>query len=85
MKSILPSLFFYLVAFPIIIIAHGHDPTNLAGPGVDVLAYVLAILISIFLLVKNGVIFSTTSNFLTSSLFIHIIGFISLIILPLIN
>jgi len=73
------SIIFYLITFPLIIIAHRISPTNLAGPGLDFLLYGPAVVISLFLLIKNAFLYFNVDASLKYSCLIHMAGFIGLL------
>jgi len=53
MKKIILIILFYLIVAFYMVKAHGLSPTNLAGPGLDLLVYFLAFTISLVLLLRS--------------------------------
>jgi len=53
MKKILPSVLFYVIACPLIVAIHKLSPTNMAGPGLDLVVYLGSALVTIVLLANS--------------------------------
>ncbi|MBC7422110.1 MAG: hypothetical protein H7334_01510 [Ferruginibacter sp.] len=75
------SLIFYLITFPLIIIAHRISPTSLAGFGLDFWLYGPTVVISLFLLIKNAFLYFNVDASLNYKCLIHMAGFIGLLFL----
>ena len=79
-KKILFTLLYYFIAFGLTVAARNIDPTNLAGPGLDMLVYPIVLICCIFLFVRS---FRGETNakllWITSS--IHLLGLSGLIIM----
>jgi len=70
----------YIIGVASIIIAHKGDPTNIAGPGLDMLVYTIVFIVSaVFVIITLG---RALDKKLTWGIFVcHLIGFASLIAL----
>ena len=53
MNSTVKTILYYLIAFILILIIHSLSPTNLAGPGLDIVVYFCSLIISLGLLGKS--------------------------------
>ncbi len=89
-NSVLLLLIYYLAGFSFLILTHYIDPTNLAGPGLDIIGFLVYLGVNIWLSVKTLIrVFRSTSkkDTLTDiilSLLINLCGIVSLIILCII-
>jgi hypothetical protein len=84
-KQPIIAILFYIIAIPFIIGSHRIDPTNLAGPGLDLLAFFVSLLLSFYCFVKsimNAIKLEKNALVVTS---IHTLGFTGILILLFIN
>jgi len=47
------SLLFYAIAIPLILAIHGLSPTNLAGPGLDIVVYGVSGIVAVIFLARS--------------------------------
>ena len=53
MKKIAPSILFYAIAIPLILTIHSVSPTNLAGPGLDIVVYGISAVATLIFLIRS--------------------------------
>jgi hypothetical protein len=81
MKTILIAVLFYFIACPFILAIHGLSPTNMAGPGLDMIVYFLSALFTIALLANSLFKISASNKLSYLNLAINVIGSIIIIVL----
>ena len=74
-KYVLPILF-YLLSFPLIYISHKVYPTNMAGPGLEIIVFGISILVSLFFIIKNTFLYFNVDKSLRNICLVHIVGLI---------
>jgi len=74
MKKILKTAAFYIIACPLILTIHGLSPTNLAGPGLDIVVYFLSALITVALLAISLTKIKPANKLSYLNLLINVIG-----------
>jgi hypothetical protein len=80
-KRVNPVLFtiiYYLASIILILVGHAIEPTNLAGPGLDLIIFFVVIMCSIILLVRDCFKIKKDKAFLISAIihFVFVAGVI---------
>ena len=65
---------FYLLGYLFLYIAHKVDPTNLAGPGLDMLIFIIFSILIAVLLIKTLIKNAITKSLKFKIVIVHIIG-----------
>ena len=73
MKKILIAVAFYIIACPLILTIHGLSPTNMAGPGLDIVVYFLSALITVIFLALSLIKIKPANNLSYLNLAINVI------------
>jgi hypothetical protein len=76
MKKYLLPVSFYLPFYALIFISHKDYPTNMAGPGLDILVFGVYVVVSIFFIVKNTFLYFNVDKSFKNSCLIHMLGLI---------
>lgn len=74
MKKYLLPLSFYLPFYPLSFISHKYYPTNMAGPGLDILVVGVCVVVPIFFVVKNTFLYFNVDRSLRNICGVHILG-----------
>ena len=81
MNKILGTAFYYLIALTLILIIGRLSPTNLAGPGFDLVVYIVAPIISLSLLAKSTIKRKSDGKIKYQLIAVNLIGSIAVILL----
>jgi hypothetical protein len=74
MKKIILAVLFYALACPLILNIHRLSPTNMAGPGWDIVIYFLSAVIAIALLAISLIKIKSDNKLSYLNLFLNIVG-----------
>jgi len=74
MKRILMAAAFYIIACPFILTIHGLSPTNMAGPGPDIVVYFLCAVITVIFLAISLIKIKPANKLSYLNLVINVIG-----------
>ena len=80
MKKYLFPVSFYLLSYPLIFISHKFYPTNMAGPGLEIIVFGLSILVSLSYIIKNTFLYFNVDKSLRNICLVHILGLIGLFV-----
>lgn len=80
MKKIFIAILYYLLACPLILIIHKWSPTDMAGPGLDLVIYFFAIVISIVLMIRSLIKLRTDDKSTIFYLLVNAIGTLGVIL-----
>ncbi|HZE84202.1 MAG TPA: hypothetical protein VE035_07820 [Puia sp.] len=81
MKKLAGTITYYLITFLLILIIHKLSPTNLAGPGLDLVVYFFALILSVALLGRSITKVKSTDRSSYWLLYINIAGTIVVTVL----
>jgi hypothetical protein len=81
MNKTLGTAFYYLIALTLILIIGRISPTNLAGPGFDLVVYIVVPIISLGLLAKSMIRGNPNSKIKYQLLAVNLIGSIAVILI----
>jgi hypothetical protein len=74
MKRLILAVLFYVIACPLILNIHRLSPTNMAGPGWDIVIYFLSAVITIALLTISLIKIKSDNKLSYLNLFLNIVG-----------
>jgi hypothetical protein len=74
MKKLILAVLFYVIACPLILNIHRLSPTNMAGPGWDIVNYFLSAVITIALLTISLIKIKSDNKLSYLNLFLNIVG-----------
>jgi hypothetical protein len=74
MKKIMLAVGFYIIVCPFILTIHGLSPTNMAGPGLDIVVYFLSALITVIFLAISLIKITPANKLSYLNVVINVIG-----------
>jgi hypothetical protein len=74
MKRLILAVLFYVIACPLILNIHRLSPTNMAGPGWDIVIYFLSAVITIVFLSISLIKIRSDKKLSFLNLFLNVIG-----------
>ena len=83
MRKILLVILYYVIACILIVVIHPLSPTNMAGPGLDIVVYFLTLVVGLALVTRSVIKWNFNDKIRVILFLINLIG-ISLIIALLI-
>ena len=81
MKKSYSIILYYLIVCASILAIHELSSTNLAGPGLDIVVYIAALIISIALLAKSMMKVQSADKSSYIPFFVNVIGIITVILI----
>jgi len=80
MNKIVVTFLYYFIAFVLVFLAHKIDPTNLAGPGLDLLVYPVVFIGCVVLLGRSFYVDKGLKTFWLI-ISIHLLGLVWLVLI----
>jgi len=74
MKRLILAVLFYFISCPLILNIHGLSPTNMAGPGWDIVVYFLSAVLTIVFLVTSIIKIKSDNNLSILNLCLNVVG-----------
>jgi len=80
MKKIVLAILFYVIACWLILTIHSLSPTNMAGPGLDIVVYFVSVIVTVAFLVISLIKLRSGNKLSYLNLFINLAGTLIIII-----